>query len=72
MNHQITTIKKEIQLIINNIAINNFSETSIKLIGVTDLINDLIDTTKEEEILVELSKYQLLLNHLQIKMSIKE
>ena len=72
MEDQFTTIKKDIQLIIDNMAIKNFSEASIKLIEVSDDLDDMIDATEDEVVLREISKYQVLLNHLQIKMSTKE
>ena len=72
MEDQFTTIKKDIQLIIDNIAIKNFSDASIKLIEVSDDLNDMMDETDNVFVLREISKYQVLLNHLQIKMSTKE
>ena len=72
MEDQFTTIKKDIQLIIDNMAIKNFSEASIKLIEVSDDLDDMMDATDDEMVLREISKYQVLLNHLQIKMSTKE
>ncbi len=72
MEDQFTTIKKDIQLIIDNMAIKNFSEASIKLIEVSDDLNDIMDATDDVFVLREISKYQVLLNHLQIKMSTKE
>lgn len=53
-------------------AIKNFSEASIKLIEVSDDLDDMMDATDDEIVLREISKYQVLLNHLQIKMSTKE
>lgn len=72
MKDQFTTIKKDIQLIIDNMAIKNFSEASIKLIEVSDDLDDMMDETDNVFVLREISKYQVLLNHLQIKMSTKE
>ena len=72
MEDQFTTIKKDIQLIIDNMAIKNFSDASIKLIEVSDDLNDIMDETDNVFVLREISKYQVLLNHLQIKMSTKE
>ena len=72
MEDQFTTIKKDIQLIIDNLAIKIFSEASIKLIEVSDDLNDIMDATDDVFVLREISKYQVLLNHLQIKMSTKE
>lgn len=72
MEDRFSEIKKEIQLIIDNMAIKNFSEASIKLIEVSDDLDDMMDATDDEIVLREISKYQVLLNHLQIKMSTKE
>lgn len=72
MEDQFTTIKKDIQLIIDNMAIKNFSDASIKLIEVSDDLDDMMDETDNVFVLREISKYQVLLNHLQIKMSTKE
>ena len=69
MDDKFATIKKEIQLIIDAMAMKNFSEASSKLVEVSDVLDNLIDTTNEEIVLREISKYQVLLNHLQIKMS---
>ena len=72
MEDRFSEIKKNIQSIIDNMAIKNFSEASIKLIEVSDDLDDMMDATDDEIVLREISKYQVLLNHLQIKMSTKE
>ena len=72
MEDKFSEIKKDIQLIIDNMALKNFSEASIKLIEVSDDLDDMMDATDDEIVLREISKYQVLLNHLQIKMSTKE
>ena len=72
MEDRFSEIKKDIQLIIDNMAIKNFSEASIKLIEVSDDLDDMMDATDDEIVFREISKYQVLLNHLQIKMSTKE
>ena len=64
MEDKFSEIKKDIQLIIDNMAIKNFSEASIKLIEVSDDLDDMIDATDDEIVLREISKYQVLLNHL--------
>jgi hypothetical protein len=69
MDDKFATIKKEIQFIIDAMTMKNFSEASSKLVEVSDVLDNLIDTTNEEIVLREISKYQVLLNHLQIKMS---
>ena len=72
MKDRFSEIKNDIQLIIDNMAINNFSEASIKLIEVSDDLDEMIDATDDEVVMREISKYQVLLNHLQIKMSTRE
>lgn len=72
MKDQFSEIKKDIQLVIDNMAIKNFSEASIKLIEVSDDLDNMMDTIDDEVVLREISKYQVLLNHLQIKMSIND
>ena len=72
MEDKFSEIKKDIQLIIDCMAIKNFSEASIKLIEVSDDLDDMLDETDDEVVMREISKYQVLLNHLQIKMSTKE
>ena len=72
MEIQFDAIKKDIQSIIDHMAIKNFSEASLQLVQVSDVLDEMIDGTEDEVVLREISKYQVLLNHLQIKMSTKE
>lgn len=72
MEDKFIAIKKNVQLIIDYMALQNHSEASIKLIKVSDDLDNMIDATTDEVILREISKYQVLLNHLLIKMSDKE
>ena len=69
MEIQFDAIKKDIQSIIDHMAIKNFSEASLQLVQVSDALDEMIDGTEDEVVLREISKYQVLLNHLQIKMS---
>lgn len=57
MEDKFSEIKKDIQLIIDNMAIKNFSEASIKLIEVSDDLDDMMDATDDEIVLREISKY---------------
>lgn len=72
MEDKFIAIKKNVQLIIDYMALQNYSEASIKLIKVSDDLDNMIDATTDQVILREISKYQILLNHLLIKMSDKE
>ena len=69
MEDKFLEIKKDIQSIIDNMAIKNFSEASIKLIEVSDDLDDMMDATDDEIVLREISKYQVLPNYLQFKMT---
>ena len=71
MKDKFSDIKKEIQLIIDNMALNNISQASILLIKVGEDLDNMLDISMDEAELIEISKYQVLLNHLQIKMSTK-
>lgn len=71
MKGKFSDIKKEIQLIIDNMALNNISQASILLIKVGEDLDNMLDISMDEAELIEISKYQVLLNHLQIKMSTK-
>ena len=63
MEDKFSEIKKDIQLIIDNMALKNFSKASIKLIEVSDDLDEIMDATDDDIVLREISKYQVLLNH---------
>lgn len=63
------TLILEIQKIIDFLALNQQEEANQKLVEVSILLDESIDATKNDEDLVELHKYQLLLNHLNIKIN---
>ena len=67
-NQQITNLKPKIQQIIDLIVAKNIVNATILLSEVNDEIEELIDLTSENNDLIELSKYQMLLKHLQNKM----
>jgi hypothetical protein len=59
----------EIQKIIDFIAANQKQQANQKLVEVSQVLDDLLDTTEMDEELVELHKYQLVLNHLNNKIN---
>lgn len=69
---QVIHLNSEIQIIIDAMADKEFKTANDKLVTVSDTIDDLIDTTEDDELLVELSKYQVMLNHLHIKLNASE
>ncbi|MEO8252981.1 MAG: hypothetical protein ABI554_01245 [Flavobacterium sp.] len=66
-NDKYTLLKAEVQEIIDLIAAKNAKEANTKLVDVSEKLDDLLDTTDEDEELVEISKYQVLLNQLHQK-----
>lgn len=66
-NDKYTVLKAEVQEIIDLIAAKNAKEANTKLADVSEKLDDLLDTTDEDEELVEISKYQVLLNQLHQK-----
>ena len=66
---QLTNLNNEIQIIIDAMASKEYKTANDKLVEVSDIIDDLVDTTEDDAVLVEISKYQVLLNHLQVKLN---
>lgn len=64
-------IKPQIQEIIDLMAQNNFNAANEKLITVNELLDELLDFAEDDEKVIELSQYQILLNHLQVKITEK-
>ena len=69
---QLTHLHNEIQIVIDAMAVKEFKTANNKLVKISDEIDDLLDTTKDDKFLVELSKYQVLLKHLQVKLNSAE
>ena len=65
-----TELKLKFQQIIDLIADNNVVDSQIKLEKLTGQVNDLIDFAKTDKDLQEMSQYQVLINHLQLKIDI--
>lgn len=59
----------EIQKIIDFIAANQKQQANQKLVEVSQVLDDIMDATETDEELVELHKYQLVLNHLNNKIN---
>lgn len=68
----LTNLHSAIQEVIDAIAKKEFRTASIKLETVNNTIDTYLDTTLDDEILVELSKYQVLAQHLQNKLNESE
>ena len=59
----------EIQKIIDFLALQQKDQANQKLVEVSNLLDDIMDATENDEDLVEFHKYQILLNHLNIKIN---
>lgn len=65
-------LKQETQTIIDLMAKKDWNSAVELLNQVNEKVDDYLDTVSDDEDLIELSKYQVLLNHLSIKISKKE
>jgi hypothetical protein len=59
----------EIQKIIDFLALHQKDQANQKLVEVSSLLDDIMDATENDEELVEFHKYQILLNHLNVKIN---
>ena len=66
-NNKFTDLKKGVQEIIDLIASKNSKEATNKLVKVSEGLDELLDFAEEDADLIEISKYQVLLNQLQQK-----
>ncbi|MFV8345849.1 hypothetical protein [Flavobacterium sp. ZB4P13] len=66
-NNKFTDLKKGVQEIIDLIASKNSKEANNKLVEVSEDLDELLDFAEDDEDLIEISKYQVLLNQLQQK-----
>lgn len=62
-------LKNSVQEIIDLIATNNLKEANVKLTFVNEVLDELLDHTDEDEEVLEISRYQVLLNQLHQKIN---
>lgn len=67
MEDKFTDLKKGVQEIIDLIANSNGREANNKLAEVSQELDELLDFLEDDEDLIEISKYQVLLNQLHQK-----
>ncbi|WP_202703103.1 hypothetical protein [Flavobacterium sp. UGB4466] len=65
-------LKASVQEIIDLIAAKNNREANNKLLEVSDTLDDMLDHAEEDEDLREISRYQVLLNQLHVKINGEE
>ena len=67
MENKFAIIKTQTQEIIDLIASKNLSDANSKLADVSELLDELFDFSDNDADLVEISRYQLLINQLHLK-----
>ena len=71
-NDKYALLKAEVQEIIDLIAAKNAKDANNKLVDVSEQLDDMLDTSDEDEDLIEISKYQVLINQLFQKINPEE
>jgi len=62
-------LKNSVQEIIDLIAANDTKEANNKLTAVSEILDELLDHAEEDDELIEISRYQVLLNQLHQKLN---
>ncbi|WP_298222976.1 hypothetical protein [Flavobacterium sp.] len=62
-----TTLKSDVQEIIDLMANKQYINANFKLLDAAEYLDELLDHSDDDEDLIEISKYQVLLNQLQQK-----
>ncbi|WP_291105133.1 MULTISPECIES: hypothetical protein [unclassified Flavobacterium] len=68
-NDKFSALKKEVQEIIDLIAGKKNKEANNKLVVVSEILDELLDFSEDDEDLMEISHYQVLLNQLHQKLN---
>ena len=71
-NDKFNGLKESVQEIIDLIAAKQNKSANNKLVEVSDILDELLDFSEEDEDLIEISKYQVLLNQLHQKINTAE
>ncbi|WDF58077.1 hypothetical protein PQ462_15265 [Flavobacterium sp. KACC 22758] len=72
MSNKFETLKASVQEIIDLIAAGDTREANNKLLEVSDTLDEMIDFAEEDEEVREISRYQVLLNQLHVKINGEE
>ena len=68
-NNKFGDIKSRLQEIIDFVALNNYETAKIKIKEVSDTLDEILDVSPDEDDVMEISRYKILLNQLLRKMS---
>ena len=69
MENKFKDLKAQTQEIIDLIGSKNYADANFKLVEVSELLDELFDFSDDDADLVEISKYQVLLNQLHQKIN---
>ncbi len=69
MTNKFETLKASVQEIIDLIAAENNREANNKLLEVSEVLDEMIDFAEEDEEVREITRYQVLLNQLHVKIN---
>lgn len=69
MGSRFDTLKQDVQEIIDLMATKQYIDANYKLLDAAEYLDELLDHSEADEDLVEISKYQVLLNQLQQKIT---
>jgi CRISPR/Cas system CSM-associated protein Csm2 small subunit len=72
MNSKFENLKASVQEIIDLIAAKNDREANNKLLEVSETLDEMIDFAEEDEEVREITRYQVLLNQLHVKINGEE
>ena len=64
------TIKNDVQEIIDLMKIKEYKTANNKLVDASETLDELLDFLEEDNDLIQISKYQVLLNQLQMKINV--
>jgi len=68
-NEKFSSLKKEVQEIIDLIVSKQNKEANNKMVEVSEMLDELLDFSEDDEDLMEISHYQVLLNQLHQKIN---
>ena len=68
-HHDFNLLQQEVQKIIDLIAAKNGKEANNKLVEISQQLDDFLDFSNDDADLIEISKYQVLLNQLHQKIN---
>jgi hypothetical protein len=68
-NNPFETLKKDVQEIIDLMAQKQYTEASFKIADAAELLDEILDNAADDDDLIEISRYQVLLNQLQQKIN---